>query len=415
MGPAKRVVITGMGVVTPLGNDLETFWTKLIAGTSAVAEITRFDHSLLPVHIAAEVKGFDASDYLDKRAARRMDSFAAYAAAAAIMARDAAGMPIEPEAEQIGAVIASGIGGLETLESGVTKMIAGGQNRVPPLFIPMIIPNMGAAQVSLTLGTKGPLNSTCTACAAGSNAIGDAFEIIRRGDAVAMFAGGSEAPICTIGVAGFAALHALSTRNDEPAKASRPFDSGRDGFVMGEGAGVLLLEELDHALARGATIHAELIGYGMSSDAFHMTAPDDTGMSQARAVTGAIREAGIAPDEIDYINTHGTSTSAGDVAETKALRHALGAHAEKVAVSSTKSMIGHCLGASGAIEAAIAVLSIERGIIPPTINLDSPDPLCDLDCVPNYARTTDVRVAASNSFGFGGHNVTLIFRRYEQE
>ena len=412
--PTRRVVVSGMGLVTPLGCVVDEFWNKLTAGTSAVAGITKFDHSRLSVHIAAEVKGFDPTDYMDKRAARRMDAFAAYAAAAAIMARDAAGMPITPEAERIGALVASGIGGLTTFQAEVEKMIDKGPERVNPLLIPMIIPNMGAAHVSLELGTKGPLSATCTACAAGSNAIGDAFEAIRRGDAVAMFAGGSEAPICTIGVAGFASLRALSTRNDAPTEASRPFDIGRDGFVMGEGAGILLLEELEHALARGATIHAEMIGYGMSSDSFHMTAPDETGESQARAMTNAMRQAGIGPEAIDYINAHGTSTDVGDIAETKAMKLALGEHAAKVAISSTKSMIGHCLGASGAIEAAIAVLAIERGVIPPTINLVDPDPQCDLDYVPLTARAVTVAVAASNSFGFGGHNVTLIFKRFER-
>ena len=412
--PTRRVVVSGMGLVTPLGCAVDEFWNKLTAGTSAVAGITKFDHSRLSVHIAAEVKDFDPTDYMDKRAARRMDAFAAYAAAAAIMARDAAGMPIEPEAERIGALVASGIGGLTTFQAEVEKMIDKGPERVNPLLIPMIIPNMGAAHVSLELGTKGPLSATCTACAAGSNAIGDAFEAIRRGDAVAMFAGGSEAPICTIGVAGFASLRALSTRNDAPTEASRPFDIGRDGFVMGEGAGILLLEELEHALARGATIHAEMVGYGMSSDSFHMTAPDETGESQARAMTNAMRQAGIGPEAIDYINAHGTSTDVGDIAETKAMKLALGEHAAKVAISSTKSMIGHCLGASGAIEAAIAVLAIERGVIPPTINLVDPDPQCDLDYVPLTARAVTVAVAASNSFGFGGHNVTLIFKRFER-
>jgi 3-oxoacyl-[acyl-carrier-protein] synthase II len=412
--PTRRVVVSGMGLVTPLGCVVDEFWNKLTAGTSAVAGITKFDHSRLSVHIAAEVKDFDPTDYMDKRAARRMDAFAAYAAAAAIMARDAAGMPIEPEAERIGALVASGIGGLTTFQAEVEKMIDKGPERVNPLLIPMIIPNMGAAHVSLELGTKGPLSATCTACAAGSNAIGDAFEAIRRGDAVAMFAGGSEAPICTIGVAGFASLRALSTRNDAPTEASRPFDIGRDGFVMGEGAGILLLEELEHALARGATIHAEMIGYGMSSDSFHMTAPDETGESQARAMTNAMRQAGIGPEAIDYINAHGTSTDVGDIAETKAMKLALGEHAAKVAISSTKSMIGHCLGASGAIEAAIAVLAIERGVIPPTINLVDRDPECDLDYVPLTARAVTVAVAASNSFGFGGHNVTLIFKRFER-
>jgi 3-oxoacyl-[acyl-carrier-protein] synthase II len=409
----RRVVVTGLGVVTALGCTVDEFWAKLTAGTSAIGPITKFDHSRISVHIAGEIHDFDATKFVDKRTARRMDDFSAFAAAAAIMARDDAGLQIEPEAERIGAVVASGIGGLTTFQAEVENMVAKGPDRVSPMLIPMIIPNMGAAHVSLELGTKGPLSSTCTACAAGSNAIGDAFEAIRRGDAVAMFAGGSEAPICTIGVSGFASLRALSTRNDAPTEASRPFDAGRDGFVMGEGAGMLLLEDLDHALARGATIHAEMVGYGMSSDAYHMTAPDESGKSQARAMINAMRQAGIGPGDIDYINAHGTSTLPGDIAETRAMKIALGDSAYTTAVSSTKSMIGHCLGASGAIEAAVAVLAIERGVIPPTLNLTDLDPECDLDYVPNVARETKVDVAASNSFGFGGHNVTLIFKRYE--
>jgi 3-oxoacyl-[acyl-carrier-protein] synthase II len=277
----------------------------------------------------------------------------------------------------------------------------------------MLIPNMGAAHVSLTLGTRGPLSATCTACAAGSNAIGDAFEIIRRGDAAAMFAGGSEAAIAPVGIAGFAAMRALSTRNDDPAHASRPFDARRDGFVMGEGSGVLVLEELEHARARDARIYAELAGYGMSSDAFHMTAPDETGLSQARAMRGAMAQAGVAPSEVDYINAHGTSTDVGDIAESRAIRHALGEAADEVAVSSTKSMIGHLLGGSGGVEAVVTVMTIVTGRIHPTANLTDPDPGCDLEFVPGEARSADVRVAASNSFGFGGHNVTLVFRRFE--
>ena len=293
------------------------------------------------------------------------------------------------------------------------RLIVNGPDRVNPLLIPMLIPNMAAAHVSLTLGTQGPLTATCTACAAGSNGIGDAFEMIRRGDAVAMFAGGSEAAIAPVGIAGFAALRALSTRNDAPAEASRPFDAGRDGFVMGEGGGVLVLEELEHARARDAHIYVELVGYGMSSDAFHMTAPDETGRSQARAMTNAMVQAGVEPAEIGYLNAHGTSTPAGDIAETKAIKIAFGDHAGKVAVSSSKSMIGHCLGGSGGIEAIVAVMTIVSGQIHPTANLTDPDPDCDLDFVPLKARSADVRIAGSNSFGFGGHNVTLLFKRFE--
>lgn len=413
MQQTKRVVITGMGCITPLGCDVETVWQRLLAGESGVVPISRFDTSEMSVRIAAEVRDFDPTDYLDKRASRRMDVFARYAAAAAVIARDDAGLAVEPEAERIGACIGSGVGGLQTFEHEVRRLITNGPDRVNPLLIPMLIPNMAAAHVSLTLGTKGPLTATCTACAAGSNGIGDAFEMIRRGDAVAMFAGGSEAAIAPIGIAGFAALRALSTRNDAPSKASRPFDAGRDGFVMGEGGGVLLLEELEHARARGARIHAELVGYGMSSDAFHMTAPDETGRSQARAMRNAMVQAGVEPAEIGYINAHGTSTPAGDIAETKAIKLAFGDHAGAVAVSSSKSMIGHCLGASGGIEAIVAVMTILTGQIHPTANLTDPDPDCDLDFVPLKARRAEVRIAGSNSFGFGGHNVTLLFKRFE--
>lgn len=410
----RRVVVTGIGLVTPLGCAVETVWDKLVAGESGVAEITQFDHSGHPVHIAAEVKNFTPTDYMDKRAARRMDPFAHYAVAAAKMAREDADFEVTPEAERVGAVVATGVGGLKTFEAQLDDLRDNhkGWDRINPLFIPMMIPNMGVAQVSLELGTKGPLSSVSTACAASSMAIGDAFELIRRNAADVMFAGGTEAPITPVGIAAFAAMRALSRRNDDPQHASRPFDAERDGFVMGEGGGVLVLEELEHALRRGAKIYAELIGYGLSSDAFHMTAPDDSGEPQARAMNEAMAEAGIEAAEIDYINAHGTATGPGDIAETKAIKLALGEHAYKVAISSTKSMMGHCLGGAGAIEAAISVLVIDRGVIPPTTNLTHPDPLCDLDFVPNTARAAAVSVAASNSFGFGGHNATLIFRRF---
>jgi 3-oxoacyl-[acyl-carrier-protein] synthase II len=409
----RRVVVTGMGVVTALGLTVDEFWRRLVAGESGVDTITRFDHSDISVHIAAELKGFDAHEYMDKRAARRMDNFSRYAVAAGRMAHEDSGLDIAAEPERIGALIGSGVGGLLTFQDQVDAMRAKGADRINPLFIPTMIPNMAAAQVSLELGTKGPLSATCTACAAGSNAIGDAFEVIRRGEAEAMFAGGSEAPICTIGVGAFAAMRALSTRNDDPAAASRPFDLDRDGFVIGEGAGVLVLEELEHARRRDARVYAELVGYGMSSDSFHLTLPDETGGSQARAMTMALEKGGLRPDQVQYINAHGTSTPPGDVSETKAIKTAFGEHAAKLAISSTKSMIGHCLGASGAIESVATVLTIDREVIPPTINLQTPDPACDLDYVPNVARPARVDVAASNSFGFGGHDVTLVFRRFE--
>jgi 3-oxoacyl-[acyl-carrier-protein] synthase II len=410
---SRRVVVTGMGLVSPLGCDIDRFWSRLIAGQSGVDLIRNFDASSLPVRIAAEVREFDPLEYMDRRSQRRMDPFAQYAVAAAIMAKDHSGLDVSKEPERVGAVVATGVGGLGTFEDQLRTLWVKGNDRMSPLFIPMMIPNMAAAQISIALGTKGPLSTVCTACAASTNGIGDAFEIIARGDAEVMFAGGSEAPICNVGVNSFAAMRALSTRNDEPEKASRPFDRTRDGFVMGEGAGIVVLEERGHAEKRGATIHAELVGYGMSSDAFHLTLPDETGQSQARAMRMAIDRAGIDPSEVDYINAHGTSTPPGDIAETRVIKIALGEeNARKVAISSTKSMIGHCLGGSGALEAIISVLTIERGVIAPTINLTTPDPECDLDFVPLVARPATVNVAASNSFGFGGHNATLVFRRY---
>ncbi len=411
---ARRVVITGIGVVSPLGCDVDRMWRSLVAGESGVTEITRFDHSDQRVHIAAEVKGFDPEDYIEKRTVRRLDLFSRYAVGAAKMAAADADFDPRPEADRVGAVIASGVGGLQTLQSEIEKLIEKGPERVNPLLVPMMIPNMGAAHVSLELGTKGPLSATCTACAAGSDAIGYAARIIRHGDAEVMFAGGSEAPISPVGLAGFAAARALSTRNGDPARASRPFDAERDGFVMGEGAGCLVLEELEHAQARGARIYAEVAGVGMSSDAFHMTLPDESGETQARAITMALGEAGLAASDVDYVNAHGTSTGPGDIAETRALKVALGEHAGRVAISSSKSMIGHCLGASGAIEAVVTVLTIVNSLAHPTINLTRPDPECDLDFVPGEKRFLHVDVAASNSFGFGGHNVTLVFRRYEE-
>jgi 3-oxoacyl-[acyl-carrier-protein] synthase II len=411
--PARRVVVTGMGVVSPLGCDVDEFWRRLVAGESAVGEITRFDHSDQRVHIAAEVQGFDPEDYVDKRKVRRLDLFSRYAVAAAMLARDDAAFDPRAEAERTGAVIGSGVGGLQTLHVEIEKLLAQGPERTNPLLIPMMIPNMGAAQVSLELGTKGPLSSTCTACAAGSDAIASAFHVIRRGDAEVMFAGGSEAPISAIGVSGFAAARSLSRRNDDPAAASRPFDVGRDGFVIGEGAGCLVLEELGHALRRDARIYAEVAGVGLSSDSFHMTAPDETGESQARAMKAAIDLAGLRPADVAYINAHGTATLAGDIAETKAIKVAFGAHAKEVAVSSNKSMIGHCLGASGAIEAVATILTVVNSLAPPTINLTVPDPDCDLDFIPLESRFMKVDAAASNSFGFGGHNVTLLFRRFD--
>jgi len=411
-GP-RRVVVTGTGVICPLGNDVHTVWSRLLAGESGIATITRFDASRMPTRIAGEVKGFDPEDFIEKRAARRMDPYSQYAVATAHQAADDAGLDIAAEPELIGAVVASGGGGLGTFEQQSRVLFEHGPGRLSPFFATMMIPNMAAAQVSLELGLKGPLSAVSTACAAGASAVGDAFEIIRRGAAEAMLAGGAEAPVNETGVAAFAAMRALSTRNDAPAEACRPFDAGRDGFVLGEGAGILVLEELEHARARGARIHAEIVGYGMAAEAFHVALPDETGESQARAMAAALREAGMSPDEVDYVNAHGTSTPAGDVAETRALKIAFGARAKQVPVSSTKSMTGHLLGAAGAIEALFCVRAITDGVVPPTINLTDPDPDCDLDYVPNAARFVPVRTAMSNSFGFGGHDVSLVFRRFE--
>jgi 3-oxoacyl-[acyl-carrier-protein] synthase II len=413
MAQDRRVVVTGLGVISPIGNDVDTFWRRLVAGESGVGQITRFDTTGYKVHIAAEVQGFNAEDYIDKRKVRRLDLFSRYAVAAAKDAAADADYDTHAEAERTGAVIGSGVGGLQTLHTETDKLLNQGPDRTNPLLVPMMIPNMGAAQVSLELGTKGPLSATCTACAAGSDAIGYAARLIRHGDADVMFAGGSEAPISPVGISGFAAARALSTRNDDPERASRPFDSGRDGFVVGEGAGCLVLEELEHARARGAHIYAELAGSGMSSDAFHMTLPDESGESQGRAVRLALAEAGLEPDAVDYVNAHGTATGAGDIAETRAIKWVLGERAYDVPISSNKSMIGHCLGAAGAIEAVATVLTIVNSLIPPTINLTDPDPECDLDYVPLESRFHKVDVAVSNSFGFGGHDVALAFRRFD--
>jgi 3-oxoacyl-[acyl-carrier-protein] synthase II len=399
-----------MGIVSPLGTGVEEYWQSLVAGKSGVGHITQFDTDGFRVRIAAEVKDFDPTAYIDKKSARRMDRFAQLSVAAAKLAVADAAVDISADPYNVGTYIASGIGGVKTFERETGVLLNKGPDRVSPLFIPMEIANMASAQVSIELGARGPVSTVCTACAASSNAIGDAFEIIKRGAASVMLAGGSEAAITPVGIAAFAAMRALSERNDEPEKASRPFDLGRDGFVMGEGAAVLVLEELERAEERGAKIYAEVAGYGMSGDAYHISAPEPSGEAQARAMTNALNEAGLDPSQVDYINAHGTSTPIGDEIETRVIKAALGDHAKRVAISSTKSMMGHCLGASGALEAAACILAIERGIVPPTINLENPDPECDLDYVPNQARKQEVRVAASNSFGFGGHNVTLVFR-----
>jgi 3-oxoacyl-[acyl-carrier-protein] synthase II len=402
-----------MGVVTALGSDLETFWNNLVAGKSGVSRIESFDASEFPTQIAAEIKDFNPEDYIDKKEARRMDRFVQLAVAASRLAvRDAGlepGANIDPE--RLGVMVGSGIGGLGTWEEQHRILLEKGPKRVSPFFIPMMIANMASGQISMITGAKGPNSTAVTACATGTHSIGDSFKLIQRGDADAMICGGAEAAIRPTGMAGFCSMRAMSTRNDEPEKASRPFDAGRDGFVMGEGSGVLVLESLEHAVKRGARIYAEVIGYGMSGDAYHMTDPDPDGA--ARCMQRALKDAGIAPEAIDYINAHGTSTPVGDKSETTAIKKAFGDHAYKLAVSSTKSMTGHLLGAAGGIEAVILALTLKDGVIAPTINLENKDPECDLDYVPNAARKSDVRTALSNSFGFGGHNATIVMRKYE--
>jgi 3-oxoacyl-[acyl-carrier-protein] synthase II len=409
----RRVVVTGIGVVSAVGIGKDPFREAILAGRSGVRQIQRFDTAEFPVKIAAEVRDFEAQDFVDRKMSKRMDRYAQYGAAAAIMALEDSGYPVAEDPYAVGSLIGSGVGGLDTFLEQTEVLLTKGPTRVSPFFIPMMIPNMASACASIILGLQGPVNATCTACAAGNNALGDAFSIIRRGDATAMLAGGAEAAVNQVGMSAFAALRALSSRNDEPERASRPFDAGRDGFVMGEGAGVLVLEELEHALARGAHIYGEFAGYGMTGDASHLTEPVESGEPAARAMTRALRDAGVDPADVDYINAHGTSTPLGDAMETKAIKLALGEHAGEVMISSSKSIFGHCLGAAGALEASATLLSMEAGKVPPTINLEVPDPECDLDYVPNVAREAKVDVAMSNSFGFGGHNAAVVLRRYE--
>ena len=409
----KRVVVTGIGVISPVGFGKQAFLESLVAGRSGVKTISRFDPAEYPVKIAAEVRDFDPAAFMDRKMARRMDRYAQYGVAAASQALEDSKYPVAEDPYAVGALVASGVGGLDTHYEQIGILHEKGPTRLSPFFLPMMIPNMASAMSSVLLGLKGPVSVTCTACAASTNALGDAFEIIRRGDATAMFAGGAEAAVNQVGIGAFAAMRALSTRNDEPERASRPFDAGRDGFVMGEGSGVLVLEELEHALDRGAHIYAEMVGYGMTADAFHLTEPDETGEPAGLAMRRALADAEVDPSEVDYINAHGTSTLLGDTMETRAIKIALGASAAKVMVSSSKSIFGHCLGAAGALEAAATILCMEVGKVPPTINLENPDPLCDLDYVPNVARDAVVRVAMSNSFGFGGHNAAIVFRKFE--
>jgi 3-oxoacyl-[acyl-carrier-protein] synthase II len=410
----RRVAITGLGAVSPLGNDVETSWQNLIDGKSGADEIKQFDAGEYAVTFACELKDFEPSDWIEKKQARRMDRFAQMIVAAAIQARDDAGLDIEAEADRIGAAIATGIGGLKAFQDCYDTLLERGPDRVNPFSIPQIIPNMGAGWVSMYLGTRGPLSSQCTACAASNMAIGEATDAIRLGRADVMLAGGTEAGITRVGIAGFSAMRALSRRNDAPEKASRPFDAERDGFVMGEAGAVVVLEDLDRAKARGAKIYGELLGYGLSSDARHVTEPDPTGENPARAMKMAMADAGIEPDQIDYINAHGTSTPLGDASETRVIKLALGEeNARKTPISSTKGSTGHCLGAAGAIEAIFTTLAVNRNILPPTINQEQRDPECDLDYVPNESRESEVRVGVSNSFGFGGHNACIVVRQFE--
>src|SRR6267378_5440791 len=409
----RRVVITGAGAVTPVGNTAEEFWGSLLAGRSGIGPITRFDASQMPTRIAGEIKGFDPLKYIDKKDDRKFDRFLKYAVACSVMAvEDAALKTDRVDAARFGVMVGSGIGGIETLLEQYTILMEKGPDRVSPFFVPMIIVNMASGLISMRFGAKGPNSSVVTACATGNHAIGDATRIIQRGDADVMIAGGAEAIIVPITIAGFCSMKAMSTRNDDPEKASRPFDVARDGFVCGEGGGLLVLESLEHARGRDARIYGEIVGYGMTGDAHHMTAPDPEGDGAARAMAGALNDARLSPSDIGYINAHGTSTPYNDKFETIAIKRVFGDHARKLAVSSTKSMTGHLLGAAGGIEAIATLLALYHGVLPPTINYETLDPDCDLDYVPNQARKQDVETALSNAFGFGGTNATLAFRKY---
>jgi 3-oxoacyl-[acyl-carrier-protein] synthase II len=410
---SRRVVVTGIGLVSPVGVGTAANWEALTAGRSGIGPITHFDAVQYACRIAGEVKGFDPLQFVEKKDVKKMDVFIQFAIAATDFAMRDAGLKIDAVlAPRVGVFIASGIGGFSTIEREHKALLEGGPRRISPFFIPAAIINLAAGQVSIRVGAKGPNSATCTACSASAHAIGDAWEIIRRCDADVMIAGGSEAAITPMGVGGFAAMRALSTRNDEPLKASRPFDAERDGFVMGEGAGVIILEELEFARRRGAPIYAELVGYGMSADAYHITAPSEDGDGAMRVMEAAVRDARIEPSAIDYVNAHGTSTPYNDKLETLAMKKLLGDHARSVAISSTKSMTGHLLGAAGGLEAGITALAVKHQIAPPTINLDHPDPECDLDYVPHAARPMKIEYALSNSFGFGGTNGALLFKRF---
>ncbi len=410
----RRVVVTGIGVITPLGTGVDKTWQGLLEGRSGIRKITHFDASSYPVQIAGEVPDFDPRDYIEEKEIKKMDRFIHFALAASEMALNDSGLQInQNNAEKVGVIIGSGIGGLPMIEHYTKILNERGYRRISPFFIPMSIINLASGRVSIRFGAKGPNSAVVTACSSGSHAIGDAFKIIQRGDADAMIAGGSEAVISPLGIAGFTVMKALSRRNDEPEKASRPFDLERDGFVMAEGAGIIILEALDKALERGAKIYAEIVGYGMTGDAYHITSPSPDGEGAARCIKAALDDAGIGPEEVNYINAHGTSTKYNDELETMAIKTVFGEYAYKIAISSTKSMTGHLLGAAGGVEAVISVLSIYNDVVPPTINLENPDPECDLDYVPNQKREMTVNYALSNSFGFGGTNACLLFKKFE--
>jgi len=409
----KRVVITGLGVVSPVGTGLEKFWSSLTGGVSGIKRLTRFEPDSFSTKIAGEVSDFEPGRYFDRKESRRMDRFTQFAVAATGMALEDASLDLSREnRNRIGVILGSGIGGIETLEDQARVLAEKGPGRVSPFFVPMMIANMGAAQIAINYNLRGPNITSVSACASSANAIGDAFKVLQRGQADMMVTGGAEAPITPLAMAGFCSMKAMSTRNDEPEKACRPFDAKRDGFVVGEGAAILIMETLEHALARGARVYAEIAGYGCSCDAYHITAPDPEGCGAAISMSEAIIDAGMEPADVNYINAHATSTPLGDKAEIIAIKKVFGLHAGKLVVSSTKSMTGHLLGAAGGLEAAVCVLAIHRGIVPPTINYEEPDPECSLDFVPNVSRKADINVALSNSFGFGGHNATLVFKKF---
>lgn len=409
----RRVVITGIGMVTPHGTGVEQSWNGLVEGRSAVKRITLFDPGDIPCQIAAQVPDFDVDRFIPIKEQKKMDRFIHFGIAAASMAMEDSALEVtRNNQDRIGVIIGSGIGGLPAIEHYKSIMLEKGYKRVSPFFIPMTLINLVSGQISIRFGLRGPNSAVVTACASGTHSIGDAFKLIQHGSADAMIAGATEATICSLGIAGFASMKALSTRNDEPERASRPFDRDRDGFVMGEGAGIVVIEELEHALNRGAKIYAELIGYSLNSDAYHITSPSPNGQGAAKCMENTLKDAGIRPEDVDYINAHGTSTKYGDELETSAIKQVFGKHAYKLCVSSTKSMIGHLLGASGGVEAIICVLSIRNNTVPPTINLDNPDPECDLDYVPNKARPLNLNITMSNSFGFGGTNASILIKKF---